>query len=162
MASLALVRTARHAIENHDPSLIEEACEYESAAQAPATRRAYAADWRDFLDYCAKAKASALPASPQTVALYVTQLAKTSRIATIRRRLVAIAQLHKERGLESPASHEMVRRVVRGISNTIGSSQTKKSALTVDGLRALLLEVRREDLMSKRDRAIVLLGFAVK
>jgi integrase len=41
-----------------------------------------------------------------------------------------------------------------------GSAATKKSAVTLDHLRAMLLEIRRDDLKAKRDRAIVLLGFA--
>jgi integrase len=57
-------------------------------------------------------------------------------------------------------THEIVRRVIRGISNTIGCAQTKKSAITLDHLRALLLEIRRDSPTCKRDRAILLLGFA--
>ena len=54
----------------------------------------------------------------------------------------------------------MVRRIVRGIARTNGSSQARKSAVTLDHLRAMLLEVRGDDLKAKRDRAIVLLGFS--
>ena len=46
------------------------------AAKAPATLRAYAADWRHFTAWCAEHGLSALPATPDTVALYLADLAR--------------------------------------------------------------------------------------
>jgi integrase len=140
--------------------VVEKAREFVEASRSTATRRAYASDWRDFETYCKKRGLNALPATPQTLTLYLTDLAERAKFATIKRRLAAISQMHKERGLESPTAHEIVRRVVRGIGRTIGSAQAKKSALTLDHLRAMLLEIRGDDLKAKRDRAIILLGFA--
>lgn len=138
---------------------LDRAREFVEASQSAATRRAYASDWRDFEGYCHERCLDALPATPQTLALYLTDLAGRAKLATIKRRLAAISQRHKERGLASPTAHEMVRRVVRGIGRTIGASQRKKSAVTLDYLRAMLLEIRGDDLKAKRDRAIILLGF---
>src|SRR5260370_26583652 len=70
------------------------ATDYAEAASADATRRAYASDWRNFAAFCARHGLPALPAAPQTVALYVADLPKRRRIATIRRRLVAINRAH--------------------------------------------------------------------
>jgi hypothetical protein len=67
---------------------------------------------------------------------------------------------HRQTGLESPTAHEVVRRVVRGIQRTHGSAQTRKSAVSVNDLRAMLLEIRGSELKAARDRACVLLGFA--
>ncbi|HEV3090337.1 MAG TPA: hypothetical protein VGX91_02730, partial [Candidatus Cybelea sp.] len=139
---------------------VERAREFVDASQSTATRRAYASDWRDFDAYCSKRDLLSLPATPQTLTMYLTDLAGYAKLATIKRRLAAISQIHKERGLESPTAHEIVRRVVRGIGRTIGASQAKKSAVTLDYLRAMLLEIHGDDLKAKRDRAILLLGFA--
>jgi integrase len=147
-------------VDNGLALVVDRARDYAEAAHAENTRRAYRAGWNDFAAYCGANGLELLPASPQTVALYVTSLAERAKLATIRLYLVAIAQNHKERGLGSPVAHEMVRRVVRGIARTIGASQTRKSAVTLDHLRAILLEVRGDDLKARRDRAIVLLGFA--
>jgi integrase len=92
--------------------------------------------------------------------LYATQLADRAKLATVRHHVVAIAFTHRERGLESPTTHEIVRRLLRGIARTLGASQTKKSAVTLDVLRAMLLCIRGDDIKAKRDRAMVLLGFA--
>lgn len=139
---------------------VDRARDYAEAAHAPGTRRAYHVGWTDFSAHCREHGFEALPASPQTVTLYVTALADRAKLATIRLYLAAIAHKHREIGLESPVSHVIVRRVVRGIARTIGASQARKSAVTTDHLRAMLLEVRGDDLKAKRDRAIVLLGFA--
>jgi site-specific recombinase XerD len=139
---------------------LDRARAFVDASRSQATRRAYASDWRDFSSYCGRHGLQSLPATPQSVTLYLTDLSQRSKLATIKRRLAAIAQTHTERGLESPTTHEIVRRVVRGIGRTIGAAQTKKSAITLDHLRAMLLEIHGDSLKARRDRAIVLLGFA--
>jgi integrase len=140
--------------------VVDRARDYAQAAQADNTRRAYRVGWNDFSAYCQDNGFDTLPASPQSIALYVTALARRAKVATIRLYLAAIAERHRETGLESPTAHEVVRRIVRGIARTNGASQTRKSAVTLDHLRAILLEVRGDDLKAKRDRAVVLLGFA--
>jgi hypothetical protein len=76
---------------------------YARAAKAPATRRGYASDWRQFSAWCERAGLSSLPAEPRTVALYIADLAESRRPATISRHMAAIAAGHKAVGLESPA-----------------------------------------------------------
>jgi integrase len=140
--------------------VVDRARGYAEAAHAENTRRAYSAGWNDFTAYCADHGFDALPTSPQTVTLYVTALAERAKLSTIRLYLAAVAAKHRETGLGSPVAHEIVRRVVRGIARTIGASQARKSAVTLDVLRAMLLETHGGDLKARRDRAIVLLGFA--
>jgi hypothetical protein len=50
--------------------------------------------------------------------------------------------------------------VLADIARTNGSAQRKKSALPVDLLRAALLTIDGATLKGKRDRALLLLGFA--
>jgi integrase len=140
--------------------VVDRARDYAEAAQAENTRRAYRVGWTDFFAYCARHNFEPMPAAAQTVALYVTALAARAKISTIRLYLAAIAERHRERGLDSPTAHDMVRRIVRGIARTHGVSQSRKSAVTLGHLRALLLEICGDDLKAKRDRSIVLLGFA--
>lgn len=138
---------------------VDRAREYANAARSAATRRGYDSDWKSFTTYCARHGLAPLPATPQTVVLYVTDLAERAKLATVKRHVVTIAQTHKERGFENPVTHEIVRRVVLGISRTLGGAQRKKSAVTLDDLRAMLLEIRGDGLKAKRDRALLLLGF---
>ena len=138
---------------------IARAQDYARRARAASTLRAYASDLRDFERYCSSIGAALLPASPETLTLYLTDLADRVRIATIRRRLVAISRAHRDRGLDTPTTHSVVRAVVQGIANVKGSAPHRKTALTADLVRAVLLETA-PGLRGIRDRAIVLLGFA--
>lgn len=139
---------------------IDRARSYADASRSNATHRAYEGGWKDFAGYCTATGLESLPASPQTVVLYVTNLAQRAKYATIKQRLVAISQYHTERGLASPTAHEIVRRVVWGIARTNGTAQTKKAAITLDELRRMLLAIRGRDIKATRDRALLLLGFA--
>ncbi len=124
------------------------------------TRKGYASDLRCFEAFCLSRGLKMLPASAQTVALYVSFLAPTHRVGTIRRRLAAIAVDHRRAGLDSPGSHRIVREVVRGIANDYGTATRRVDAATLDIVSKLLLAVRGDDLAAKRDRALLLLGFA--
>src|SRR6266849_5283492 len=75
-------------------NLADQTRAYVNATRADSTRRAYASDWRDFLSWCEAHHLQALPAAPESVALYITQLAKRRRVATVQRRLAAISQAH--------------------------------------------------------------------
>src|SRR5580704_18442204 len=73
------------------------------AARSSTTIRAYSSDWKDFADWCAENYLPALPAEGSSVALYITALAERGRkVATISRRLVSIASIHRKEGYESP------------------------------------------------------------
>jgi len=141
-------------------ALHDRARAYAETAATPNTVRAYASDLRDFDAFCAARAESPLPATPQTIALYVTHLAAGSKVSTIRRRLASISVRHRRASLESPCSHRIVRDVVAGIAREKGTAPRRVDALTLDVLTPLLLAIGADDLAAKRDRAIVLLGFA--
>jgi integrase len=102
----------------------------------------------------------AFPASAQTVALYVTELAATRTVSTIRRRVVSIAQAHKNAEHKNPVADPHVREILKGIANWKGTAQRKKTALTGDHLHDVLLTLDTETLAGKRNKALLLLTFA--
>ncbi len=101
----------------------------------------------------------ALPAAAQTLAAYLADLALTDRPATIGRKLAAIAVAHRDAGLESPTEHGMVKRTLAGIRRKKGTAQNQKAALLVDDLRRMVAPLGAS-LLDRRDRALILLGFA--
>jgi integrase len=139
----------------------DRARSYAENAKAPATRRAYASDWRSFEAWCAAAGLSNLPAAPETVALYIAALAEKHRPATIGRHLAAISARHKARGMESPASmrHGAVSSVWHGIKRTHGTAQDAKAPVLIENLRAMVRSLR-PGVIGIRDRALLLVGFA--
>ena len=59
--------------------LASETREFLSAAKAESTRRAYRTDWLHFAAWCRRHTLDALPATPETVALYLTDLAASHK-----------------------------------------------------------------------------------
>jgi integrase len=139
------------------PILQERARAYAEAARAPATLRAYATDWRAFSAWCAAHNVDALPASPQTVALFLADL--PGRPATLRRKLAAIAVMHRAAGHEAPTAHGVVRATLAGICRERGVAPRPKTALLVGELRAALATCGDRHI-DVRDRALLLIGFA--
>lgn len=142
-------------------SLSRQAQEFAAAAKAGNTLRAYQADWRDFRDWCEAHRFAALPASPQTVALYLTDRAATLRTASLARRLTTINRAHQAAGEPSPATMQnaVVSEVWKGIKRRKGTAQHGKKPLLTPDLRRIIAELP-QDLRGMRDRALLLAGFA--
>jgi site-specific recombinase XerD len=156
-----LIPSPAHNIERLAP-VLESAAAYVQQAKAPATLRAYRVDWNAFTAWCEAAGLAALPATPSTVALFVAAEADTGRkVATIGRRLAAIAKAHQAAGFDSPASlkHAAVAEVWHGVRRVKGVAQTAKAPAVVDTLRAMVGQLP-DSLLGVRDRALLLLGFA--
>jgi integrase len=138
------------------PILHERARAYAEAARAPATLRA-ATDWRAFSIWCAAHAVDALPASPQTVALFLADL--PGRPATLRRKLAAVAVMHRAAGHDPPTAHGVVRATLAGICRERGIAPRPKTALLVGELRSALATCGDRPI-DVRDRALLLIGFA--
>jgi site-specific recombinase XerD len=143
----------------HLEDLREQAEGFAESSTAQSTRRAYDADCRHFREWCSVHAVLALPALPAMVALYLTELAKTYKVATIGRRIAAIGQDHRKAGLPSPFTHPRVVEVWEGIRRTLGVAQERKDAILTADLRRML-EPLTEATICVRDRALLLLGFA--
>jgi hypothetical protein len=128
------------------PELVDQAKEYARASKASETRHGYANDLKSFKGFCDAQGVESLPASPQTVALYLTYLAKTKAVATIGRHMVAIAQAHKQAGLVNPVADPHVRSIVQGIRRTKGTAQRRKTPITGELLRDVLLTLNTSTL----------------
>jgi integrase len=140
--------------------LAEEAFRYAAASKSPATIRAYRSDWADFTGWCACRSLTALPASAETIVLYVTDLAGVAKVATIARRVAAISQAHQAAGHESPTKTARVRTTLAGIRRTLGTVQQAKTPVLTADLRDMLDTLEGDRLIDVRDRALLLLGFA--
>jgi site-specific recombinase XerD len=142
-------------------SLSQQAREFAAAAKASNTLRAYQSDWRDFRQWCETHQLAFLPASPQTVALYLTDRAATLKTSSLARRLTTINRAHQAAGQPSPATMQnaVVSEVWKGIKRTKGIAQHGKKPLLTPDLRRMIAELP-QDLRGLRDRAMLLAGFA--
>jgi len=118
------------------------------------SKRAYAADIGHF-----RASGREIPSTPESVAAYLAEIADTYAVATIQRRLVAIAKAHRALGHAAPCQTEIVKAVMRGIRRTKGAVQREAQALQRDDLFAVLAKMGDRSI-DIRDRALLLVGFA--
>ena len=116
---------------------VEAARGYAKLALAPATRRAYRADWAHFSDWCRAQRWKALPAAPEAVAAYLATLATTHTRSTIRRRLAAIGQAHRRAGHDWTPGHAAIRATLRGILRQHGTP-SRQAALATPEIRRLV------------------------
>jgi site-specific recombinase XerD len=139
--------------------LAHAALGYARANRATSTQRAYATDWSHFSAWTASHALDALPAEPETVALYVTDLAATYRPSTINRRLATIAIHHKRAGLDPPTSAPGVREVMKGIRRSLTVAQREAAPAVIGEVRRMVAHLP-DDIAGTRDRALLLVGFA--
>jgi len=130
------------------------------AARAASTLRAYHHDWRQFRNWCADNSLAALPATPQAVILYSTDLIKNRRkkLNTLSRRLAAISQMHQQTGFESPTRSWAVKQFLQGLRREIGIAPVRKRPVLVEDLQKILAQLP-DSLLGRRDRALLLVGF---
>jgi len=149
-AELALAR-ARRALQVAD-------------SHAPATRRAYEADWRAFIAWCERLgqidpSLVALPASDDTLSTYIGALDHRSP-SSVRRAVAAIRLAHERAGFpalleERPATVAALRGHAR---RRAGTPVKKRTAATDERIRAMADTRDTTTSIGLRDRALLLVG----
>jgi site-specific recombinase XerD len=144
-----------------DQLLVEQARSYAQAGKAINTKRAYGFDWRHFTRWCEARQRTALPASVETVVLYLTDLVENEKrkVSTVERRLATISQAHQTAKLENPARAVEVRAVIKGMRRTKGVAPAYKQPVLTPNLREIV-EALPDSVLGTRDRALLLLGYA--
>jgi integrase len=138
--------------------VLEKARRYTEQSKAANTTKSYRADWKDFTDWCRERSLNPLPAEPQTIALYLADLADRRKTSTLQRRISAISQAHQAAGYDSPTNSYMVRTVWAGIRRAKGMYQEGKDPVLIEDLRSMV-NALPDTLTGKRDRALLLVGF---
>ncbi|WP_405180956.1 hypothetical protein OG225_07130 [Nocardia sp. NBC_01377] len=150
---------------------------YFAAADADNTVRTYDSVCRDYIAWCEQAGLAALPATPRTVARYLSQAADDTErnlsANTIRVWRAAISKAHRTAGLPDPTTDPIVTRVVKGIGidraeagrtlrqappATLPIIQTVVTAIHADGARHDSTWCER--VAARRDIALIVLLYA--
>jgi site-specific recombinase XerD len=150
-------------LKNTAPALLdlaEAAKLYIDQSLSFATRKAYASDFKIFSAWCAIHGLAALPAAPETVALFLASQAQAGVAAsTLNRRLAAIKCAHEAQGHATPTAHKGVTAALKGIRRAKGTAPAKKKAATAELVKEMVRHCPHT-LVGQRDRALLLLGFA--
>ncbi|CUX57078.1 MULTISPECIES: tyrosine-type recombinase/integrase [Agrobacterium] len=152
----------------HLASLADRARGYVEAASSANTRKAYAADWKHFSEWCRRSNLAPLPPHPQTVGLYITacasgtvdRSAKANSVSTIERRLSSLGWNYAQRGLSLDRKDRHIATVMAGIRNSHAKPPVQKEAVMAEDIIAMVETLDRGSLRGLRDRAMLLIGFA--
>lgn len=144
---------------------LESAKRYAGKSRAESTWRTYRSAWMRFEAWCQAAALSPLPASPQTVAMFIAAEADAGLAnATLEHRLAAIRVVHLGAGHPSPHNTLAVLEVLRGIRRDRRENpryRRIKAEPAVDTqIQAMVNTLGSESLRDLRDRALLLYGFA--
>jgi len=133
-----------------------------AASRSPATRRAYSSAWRGWESWCAGRGVPPIPADPVLVAARITELAEAGRsTSTIDVLLAALRAVHRDAGLDSPTADAGVERVRAGLRRRTGTAPRHQAhPLTTEEIRRIVVTIDADSLRGKRDRALILVGFA--
>ena len=100
-----------------------------------------------------------MPATPATVALYLTDLAEVAKTSTVERRLASIAFAHRAAGQLSPTDDATVKAVWAGIRRVHGTAEDQAAPISVPLLRRMIAALP-PGAGGARNAALLLLGFA--
>jgi site-specific recombinase XerD len=128
-------------------------------AYAPNTIRAYRADFEELIVFCNENKLSALPAKPATVAKFTESVTNTNiSSASIRRKLVSIAAIHRWANLNDPTKSPEVKLAVRKMHRKLGRLCAQAEPINKNRLQ-IMLSVAEDDLRGERDRTLLMLAY---
>jgi hypothetical protein len=102
--------------------LVERAKDYMSESLSPRTREAYGRCWRGFGGWCERHGRQSLPASPETIAAWLTALADGTNTgrplarASINQALAAVTLAHRNAGHAFDRKHRLIAMTWSGIS----------------------------------------------
>ena len=153
------------------PELVDTVRDYMEAARSPRTREAYGQAWANFEAWCAREGRQPLPASPETVALWMGALAKGDggrrplARSSVNQALCAVVLAHHTAGHALDRKHPVIAETWRGISRKKARTETLRQAQPIAPAD---LRVMLDDLgagagrlpADARDAALLALGWS--
>jgi len=145
--------------------LADTARDYARAAASDNTLKAYAGDWTHFTRWCRLKGTDPLPPAPETIGLYLADLAApvgkapALSVSTIERRLSGLAWAYRQRGFALDRRDRHIATILAGIRRRHARPPVQKEAILPGEIRAMVATLPH-DLRGLRDRAILLLGYA--
>lgn len=128
-------------------------------AYADSTTRAYQVDFEHFIKYCEESNECPLPATPETICLYIKNLIQDGRSsASIRRVMARMTSIHKLNRFPDPIKDPDVILEIRRMHRKIGPYQKQAFGVTGEILEKLL-RVTEAGNRGARDSALLLVAY---
>lgn len=136
----------------------QEALDRLQGAYSEQTLRSYRADFAIFDSWCTANNLCSLPATPATLAAFISAQAPELAANTLRRRLSGIRKVHRLFHLANPAEDEEVLIAMRRALRSRTRRPRQALGLTKE-LRDQLVAACGNDLAGLRDRALIMVGY---
>ncbi len=146
-------------IDTNIETIKNKALHFISNSKSANTLRAYKSDWKQFEKWCLVHKMISLPASSQTLVLFITHLSGSYKVSSIRRKVACLSEAHRMAGVQNSVHSNIVEETLKGISRSLGTAPLKKKAIRLSDIRQIL-PLLPETLIGIRDKALLLVGFA--
>jgi len=142
------------------PDLHAECARLKQGVHAPNTIYGYGHDWTMFRRWAESRERPYLPATTETVCLYLTDLLMRGRkVSTASRRTSAIAHHHRAGGHTSPVDTN-VRELLTGAKRIRMERPRQVCALSVGDLRKICSHLTKQGTpIAIRNRALLVIGF---
>ena len=128
-------------------------------AYAPATIRAYKANFEVFIRYCDENNVTALPAKPETISKFIRKISDGHlKSSSIKIALASISAIHSLNALDNPTQHPDVKIEMRRMYRTLGRYAKQAYGINKDLLDKMILSTDRS-LQGLRDKAILLVAY---
>ena len=138
---------------------LAETLERIDGAYAPASIRAYKADFNELIHFCDEGEEEALPTHPQTIANFILKMSNGKRSsASIRRAVAGIATIHKLNRHPDPTKDPDVVLEMRRMHRKLGRSCSQAGSINADALDKLLFATD-DSIRGIRDRALLLVAY---
>lgn len=128
-------------------------------AVSPNTLRAYGSDFRAWERWCRTQDRAPFPASEESVADYLRELAGSASASTVGRRLAAIAWAHKAKGVRLDTKAPVIAFALARIRREHGAASHGKAPITTAEIKAMMVKLP-DTTAGLRDRAVILVGYA--
>ena len=139
-------KTQNNNLTSHLRASAERAASYAQQARSENTKKSYQSDWAHFTAWCLDHDLVSMPATMQTVILYITEYAEVFKVSTLERRLASISQAHKTSGYDSPAlvSKEPLHSVWSGIARSKSTRRDKVAPVLTDDIKIMISHLERD------------------
>ena len=139
-------------------TMIDEIFQRFDGAFAENTIRAYRSDFEQYSKWCARKGIAPIPATADSLAMYVDELSHTCKSATIRRRVNSLGTIFKLSKNPDPSKDPEVILALKRMHRRIGRKQKQAPPLTRENLKQLLANCSA-DLKGLRNRVLLQLGY---
>ena len=131
-----------------------------ATAKSASTMVTYESRWRAFQDWCRRAGRQAMPATDETLRLYITWALKVygNRLETVKVAMTAVGFYHRSEELPSPINKQ-IRAFLGQCARHLQEEPMGRDPITPEDLRRACSALGNTPL-EIRDRAILLVGFA--